>query len=309
MFAAGALVGGALVLATYLGYIAPSIPKSTVYSQQDMPAPDTVAEQQPQALAAATPGAAAPTAAVGSCPAEPIALARGAHDGLFQLSTALAVQPQPDAAAFLAVAREAVQQGSDRDAEVAYIAACHVAQQATGAQSAPVADIKSHMGQHYVALAGVVPEDERQALLQRAGVLFAQSAEAYAATLGKNASKTRLAAQRLASLEDPEALQAAMRTARREVDDARVMGAAGIAAEPLQRGTGAPQQLVRSDAELSQLERDIERLHAQASNVSRDRAGMRQRDAQAAARAASCPDKACLLRFYAQRRSQLLEEF
>lgn len=306
MFTAGALVGGALVLATYLGYIAPSIPKSTVYSQQDVPAPGTVPEQQPQAVAATAPGAAA---AVGSCPTEPIALARGAHDGLFQLSTALAVQPQPDAAAFLAVAREAVQQGRDRDAEVAYIAACHVAQQATGAHSAPVADIKSHMGQHYVAMAGVVPEDERPALLQRAGGLFAQSVEAYAAALGKNASKTRLAAQRLASLQEPEALQAAVRAARREVDDARVMGAAGLAAEPLPRGTGAPQQLVRADAELSQLERDIERLHAQASNVSRDRAGMRQRDAQAASRAASCQDKACLLRFYAQRRNQLLEEF
>jgi hypothetical protein len=44
--------------------------------------------------------------------------------------------------------------------------------------------------------------------------------------------------------------------------------------------------------------------------VTRDPAGLRKRDAEAqATRVAQCEDKPCLLRWYAQRRCQLLNEF
>ena len=44
--------------------------------------------------------------------------------------------------------------------------------------------------------------------------------------------------------------------------------------------------------------------------MSRDPAGLRRREAQALAqRDARCQDKACLVRWYAQRRRQLLAEF
>jgi hypothetical protein len=69
-------------------------------------------------------------------------------------------------------------------------------------------------------------------------------------------------------------------------------------------------QLISSDPELAQLESDIGRLQAQASRVTRDPNGLRRRDAEAQARRdAQCEDKSCLLRWYAQRRSQLLNEF
>jgi uncharacterized protein len=67
---------------------------------------------------------------------------------------------------------------------------------------------------------------------------------------------------------------------------------------------------VASDPQLAQLDRDLQRLRAQASRVARDPAGLRRREAQALAqRDARCQDKACLLQWYAQRRRQLLAEF
>jgi hypothetical protein len=89
------------------------------------------------------------------------------------------------------------------------------------------------------------------------------------------------------------------------------MGAAREHIEPPAAALRGPSaRLIREDPELAQLERDIERLHEQASRVTRDPRGLSQRDSQAlAARESGCHDKACLLRWYAQRRSQLLAEF
>lgn len=72
---------------------------------------------------------------------------------------------------------------------------------------------------------------------------------------------------------------------------------------------GAP-ALIRSDPELTQLEADVARLRAQAASVARDPEGLRQRSERALAqRDAQCRDKACLLRWYAQRKRELFAEF
>jgi len=292
LVATGVLVGGFVVLAAYLHWI-------------DLKTP--VPPERPPAVAAATapvPAAApgpVPTAAASStCPAQPLATAGGDGDGRFTLQTALDSASPAQASAFQAVAREAAGQGRLRDAEVALLAACHVAEASAGRGSAPLADIKSELGQHYVLLAS--REDEQQAregLLQRASFLFADSANAYAAALGRNASKTRMAEQRLASVRTPDTMQAAL------APETRTLGAAR---EP-ERIAPVP-ELVRGDPDLSQLESDMDRLRAQAMSVSRDRAGFQRREAQALAqRDARCHDKACLQRWYAQRRAQLLAEF
>ena len=295
LFAAGAIACGA-VIAAYLGWFAPKPPAAghDVRAAVSAPAP---AEPTPAA-------AAVPVAIASTCPSQPLAVAHDPDDGRFALDLVLAQANHADPSAFVSVAREATSEGRVRDAEIALIAACHVAEQASGRTSAPVADAKLQLGQHYVLLAARENADSaRDGLLQRASTLFSDSATAYAAALGRNASKTRMAEERLASLRAPETLQAAVRS------QAPPTATLGAAPEMAPRRIAVP-TLVHSDPELAQLESDMERLRAQAASVTRDKAGMHRRDAQALAqRDARCHDKACLLRWYAQRRAQLLDEF
>ena len=66
------------------------------------------------------------------------------------------------------------------------------------------------------------------------------------------------------------------------------------------------EKLICGDAELSQLDRDLGRLYAQAKAAAPDRAAFqRQSDRAWARREAECSDKACLERWYAERRAQL----
>jgi hypothetical protein len=240
-----------------------------------------------------------------TCPSQALAAPQGPADGRFALESALASADHVDPAAYVTVAREAAQQGRVRDAEVALLAACHLAERASGSQSVALADLKSRIAQQYAALAASQPAGAREGLLQRASALLSETAITYAATLGRDAPRTRSAEQQLASLRDPATLQRARAELR---NDTRVMGAAPRAApEP---ASAPASRLISTDPELAQMERDMERLRAQASSVTRDPGGMHRRDSQALAqRDAACQDKACLLRWYAQRRSQLLDEF
>jgi uncharacterized protein len=291
LFAAGSIAGAIVVLGAYLHWfqVAPMPVRQPMRSFAVAPAPPV-------------PTTPTPVVAASTCPSQALAATTGERDGQFRLDAVGASSAQADASAFLAVAREAADEGRQRDAEVAYIAACRIAEQASGARSAPLADVKSLMGQHYVQLAAREGGDEaRQGLLQRASSLFSESAGAYAAALGRNASKTRMAEQRLASVNEPASAH----------EGSSVMGAAReTAPERPQRATGSAPLLVRSDPELAQLDADLGRLGAQAASVSRDPAGLQQRTARARAqRDSACQDKACLLRWYAQRRNQLLNEF
>jgi hypothetical protein len=304
---AAVAVASAGVLAAYLG-------GADLRRRTAEPAPAQVAQaakgasggNEANAPNGAVRTAAQPVPAPSTCPTAALVQPLGAHDGLFRLEPALS--PDARTSALVAVAREAQQQGRMRDAEVALIAACHAAEREAGARSAPTADVKSQLGQHYVNLAAREGADaQRDEMRHRAETLWSQSAEAYAASLGRNASKTRIAQRRLASL-----AQAAPQPANPATTS---MGAARSTSEPTERAARALPSvsvpaLARSDPELAQLESDLERLRAQASRVSRDPAGMRRREAQALAqRDARCQDKGCLVRWYAQRRRQLLAEF
>lgn len=296
VIAAGCLTGFA-ALAAYLGWLGAGQRPTAVPGviQQTAQAPERpVARTAPPAV-----GAAALT-----CPSEPLLQARGAADGQYGLQAALTQAADARPSAYLAVAREAARHGRVRDAEVALLAACHVAERASGPLSAPAADAKSQLGRHYAALAGQGLAAGNPALDERASRLLAESARAYAAALGRNASRTRLAERQLAAVNMAAALRApAEETAR--------MGAAAATSEATQRREAAVAPvLVRSDPDLVRLDADLQRLQAQALRVSRDPAGLRRRDAQAVAqRDARCRDKACLQQWYAQRRRQLFAEF
>jgi hypothetical protein len=296
---AGCAVASAAVLVAYLGSGAGRKPAGPSAA----PAAQSVNASDP-APAAAHPLAPPLPATVSSCPAESLAQVGGTRDGLFELQPALV--PDAKASALVTVAREAQQQARVRDAEVALIAACHAAERDAGPRSAPLADVKSQLGQHYLELAARETDEPRRLKLHHeAQSLWAQSADAYAASLGSDASRTRLARQRLASLEQVAASTPATAS----------MGAAPATSPATERDATAASTLpvpalVRSDPELVQLESDIVRLQEQARRVSRDPAGMRRREAQALdQRDARCQDKACLVRWFAQRRRQLLAEF
>jgi hypothetical protein len=298
LFVAGALAGTAVVLTAYLGWFRqapPAAPPVRAFATAAAPAPAVETPAVPQATALAS-----------SCPSQALVAASGDADGRFALQPVLGSGARAEPGAFLAVAREAADQGRARDAEVALLAACHVTEEGSGRQSAPLADVKSQLGQHYVLLASKEGSDQaRDKLLERAAALFADSASAYAEALGRNASKTRLAEERLASVHDPETLRAALHQQQTAPETTTLGAARSATPEP----TPAP-AMVQTDPELAQLEYDLRRLHAQAAAVSRDPNGLRRRDAQAIAqRDARCRDKACMLQWYAQRRAQLLDEF
>lgn len=265
--------------------------------------------------AQAAPAAEQPAAAVAvpafstasACGFDPVLPARAPGDGQYSLqrAAALARGGQPDA--YLGVARQAAQQGRVRDAEVAFIVACRLAV----SQPARRADIESALAAHYAQRAATAGSaEDRTLLLERARLLLASSVEHYAATLGAEAAPTRNARRQLAAIS--QSGDAAWQRWREVEDDA---------AEPPRRDAGSPPdataaprrpavQLVRSDPELAQLESDLARLRAQAASVTQDPAGFRRRAQQALAeRDARCSDKACLLRWYARRRGELLEEF
>jgi hypothetical protein len=278
---------------------------------QAEPAPmRSAAPQQPATPAAAVTAPEPVRISASSCPPQAAVPANTAtNDGQFALEKALETRPLPSSSAFLAVAREAAQAGRPRDAEVALIAACRVAERQGGSHSVPVADLKSQLAELYLSHAAKVGGEEGEAHYRRASVLLAESTDAFAAALGKNASRTKVAERRLAAVQSASAESAGrLAPGPRLAQDPSVMGAARDSAEDIGPRSDA-RRLISEDPELAQLENDIGRLHAQASRVSRDPNAMRRRDGDAHARRDQCQDKACLVRWYAQRRSQLLNEF
>ncbi len=311
-FAAGALGGGLLVLVAWL-YIfgADSLPWAP---EPTAPSTARIAVTEAEnvvAAAAPQPPAAEEVITASTCPPQPAVPASASQqDGQFILDAALETRPLPTASAFMTVAREAVQGGRVRDAEVALIAACRVAERQGGSYSAPVADVKAQLGEHYLRMAAQSGEDQEQGrlLYDRATTLLSETADAYAAALGKNASRTRFAEKRLALVRanDPQDAAAKLPPGFRTTPPTEMGAAAGSAAEA--ERTDA-RKLISSDPELAQMDSDIGRLQAQASRVTDDPKGMQKRDAEAAAKRDACQDRQCLLRWYAQRRSQLLNEF
>ncbi len=75
------------------------------------------------------------------------------------------------------------------------------------------------------------------------------------------------------------------------------------------RARSVPEKLICGDAELARLDRDLGRLHARAKSAALDDAAFKRRnDQEWRRREATCRDRDCLLRWYAERRSQLLNE-
>ncbi|MBL0424715.1 lysozyme inhibitor LprI family protein [Ramlibacter alkalitolerans] len=268
----------------------------------------------------------------GHCEFAPLLASSGGADRQFSIANAVLPERGADPGSYLTVAREAQQQNRLRDAEVALIVACRLAARQPERPNVVLGDVEKMLADHYAEVAntagGAAPRGE---LLARATTLMHGALETYRAALGEHSSKTQLAQQRLASLDTSSmaaaALLAATRTDPEPVPQRRLAHSAPpkAAATTLRVTRAAPargsllderipaapavREDVRADAELAQLERDLQRLRAQVAAVSDDPDGLRRRSAQAVAQRERCRDKACLLRWYAARRGQLLDEF
>jgi hypothetical protein len=247
-----------------------------------------------------------PVPRVAACGFPPALPTRSGDDGLFSPTAAMAI-PQPGGAGpFLDVGREAASHGRARDAESAFIVACRLQAQA-GGDPARLADIQAELARHYVDTARRNgPGADNDVILARARQLL-DDALPDGMFAGPSAAKAREVRAELASLEatamnapgeapqDPS-LQAAMRP--EEQPDAAAPARGVLAAT-----------LVAQDAELAQLDADLQRLRAQAQSVTHHPAAFQRRAEAARARRDACGDRACLLRWYAARRSELIGEF
>ncbi|MES2632352.1 MAG: hypothetical protein V4669_05235 [Pseudomonadota bacterium] len=134
-----------------------------------------------------------------SCRIDPIVKRAGAGDGsAVQGATA-------SGSALIVKGKEAAAAGRDRDAEVAFLAACKLEPPQPGAAATLArADAKYNLGRHYASLAqeGAANRGELSA---RAAILLHQSLAVYQAQLGAEHEKVKFAAQAISVLQGGQA--------------------------------------------------------------------------------------------------------
>ncbi|HZN48132.1 MAG TPA: hypothetical protein VFB71_10940 [Ramlibacter sp.] len=298
-FPVGLLAGGTVVALVLAGWLATRGPAPDTHKSPVGPGP---VRSEAASSTAATATMAAAAAAPAACAFDPLLQRQGAQDGRFEVDAALATAADSPPSAFVAVAREAAGEGRARDAEVALIVACRLTARGAPPPSVPISNVLGLLGQHYVSTAAAAQADElRDALLARGRELLDGSAQGYTAVLGAGSARSRQATQRLAALQQRE--DALSQGASMEQRDGE------LGAEESQGACAGGRRFACDDADLQQMESDLRRLRAQVESVSRDPAGVRRRAAEAEARRDACRDRACVARWYAQRRSQLLAEF
>ena len=153
-----------------------------------------VAQSSPAALTAAQ---------LVACPAQPIAPVADEKDGRFPMQADESGLITADIASFLVLGQAASAAGRVRDAEVALLMSCRIADKLKGSASVESADAKYRLGLHYAELAlhgASTGAGNRPELLARAEILYADSLLTHAARFGDAHEKSRLAADGLASV-------------------------------------------------------------------------------------------------------------
>ena len=163
----------------------------------------------------------------------------------------------------------------------------------------------------------------------RAQRLYADSLRTYQAKYGPAHEKTRFAAEGLAALQQPPVPSTARSSSAPSsitaplLQPREVAGQSARAAPPLPQGPSAsasprptfdcakarsvPEKLICSDAELARLDRELGRVYARAKNAAADDAAFRRQNSEEwRRREATCRDRECLLRWYANRHDQLI---
>lgn len=299
------------------------------------------------AAAPAAPAPRQEAAVAVHCDFSPMVGKSRSGDGQERLAAKPAGATEDEVASRILTGKEAAASGRARDAETAFLDACRKAETLRSPKGTPVADAMYQLGRHYgnLALAGAAKKPE---LLRRSRLLYTASLQAYRARYGEKHEKTRFAQQGLARLPQGATAVASSAPPRKAstpvpakaspVEPPRTEPAEAAHTEPPRtepakapppdvpaatgepsararpsfdcaRARSTPEKIICSDQELSRLDRELGRLHAQAEAVARDRAAFkRQNDAEWLRREATCRDRACLQDWYAHRRDQLLDE-
>ena len=137
------------------------------------------------------------------CPSEPVVRVASDKDGQFPMQADVSGLLAVDIASFVVLSQEASAAGRARDAEVALLMSCRIADKLKGAASVESADAKYRLGLHYANLSGregPAAARNRAELLARAQILLADSLLTYSTRFGDNDDRSRLAASRLASV-------------------------------------------------------------------------------------------------------------
>ena len=155
-------------------------------------------------MAGLTSGPTAPGGlALNACPLQPAIAAAGEKDGQFPLQADVAGLTAADIGSFLVIGKQSAAAGRPRDAEVAFLMACRVADKIKGSASVESADARYQLGTHYraLALAGTMPPGpDRAELLQRAEGLYADSLPAYVAKYGQSGEMPRQTGEGLSAV-------------------------------------------------------------------------------------------------------------
>lgn len=289
-----------------------------------------------------TRSASAPVARVAPntapCPTEPVAAIAGIKDGRYRMPADLAGYASTDPQVFMVMGNEAAEAGRGHDAEVAYLMACRVADQYQGPGSAAGADARYELARHYGNLANASGPKAANCgdLLLRAEALYSDSLQLFRANRGAQPEKVRLAEQGLAGVRQMSMAQAGVTAdpppppaalapepevsaVRPEPPAARARAlvparppqtrpaVASKVAAPIRAPShcaGAQtraERLICSDPELARIDKEVGYLQARARNAWRYEDEWRRREA-------TCPDRACLLRAFSTKRSQLMAD-
>ena len=138
-----------------------------------------------------------------ACPLRPAVPVAGKKDGQFVLQADLSGMTASNIASFIVVGKEAAASGRVRDAEVAFLMSCRVADKLKGMDATESADAKYQLGWLYarLALEGGAGEASRTELRRRAERLYADSLRTYQARYGPAHEKTGFAAEGLAAFD------------------------------------------------------------------------------------------------------------
>lgn len=318
-------IGAALVWQLYPGFW-----KESPAAAQELALQLRAGEEARQRAERATLAVTPPVAPPATCELDPLIPPAGPNDGHASVEHPFPGGPRERAKVFVTQAEAALARGRARDAELALLAACREHDLASARPTVPLARVLGMLGERYAAAARAEASPVLgEQLRARARHVLSLGAQAYAVALGPDASRSRQARQRLASLERdlaaatpapqpgsdrqqdeaaPDAKVASVRSGATAARSVKQQEAPGTVRKP-EPEPGAGRAALASDPELRQIASDLARLRAQAEAVSEDPAGFRQRAERAQAQRDRCQDAACLRAWHAKRRRELLAEF
>jgi hypothetical protein len=299
---------------------------------------------------------------IAACPLQSITAVADKTDGRLPLQAGVAGLVAADITSFIVLGREAAASGRSRDAEVAFLMACQVADKLKGIDSVESAQARYELGSHYARLAldgSPATAPNRDQLRSHAERFYSDSLHLYHFTYVQIREKPAFASQEPVpvqqTLAQGESLQPtptaapipmfvnpAQDNAARSAEPARPSakttskppGPAVARAQPgkvavrraalpapprpsaalppqpsfnCSKARSATEKMICSDAELARLDHELGQVYARAKRATTDRAAFqREQDRQWRMREALCRDRVCMLRWYAQRRYQLM---